>query len=156
MKSLPPRRLHGGPTQATVSNQAFGEGSKDPTFGAGSMDATSWAEPDLRGKREVGLQAYTQFCPCCKTFAVQSDCSISNVTLIHTLCTQHFDKCVGVLGHGVTENTIARKCCRGETISLGNIVARQHYPLGNNVAAREHCRTQIWGCQALVCHLVDW
>ena len=46
---------------------------------------TSWAEPDLRGKREDGLQAYTQFCPCCKIFAVQSDCSISRVTLIPTL-----------------------------------------------------------------------
>ncbi len=45
---------------------------------------------------------------------------------------------------GVTVNTVARKFCRGDEISLGNSVAsksQRHFFLGNFAAARKFCRS---------------
>ena len=51
------------------------------------LSAISWAEPDLRGKTGGRVASLYPVLSCCKIFAVQSNCTISSVTLTPI---QHF------------------------------------------------------------------
>ena len=41
------------------------------------LTLASWAEPDLNVRERSGVKPIPSCVPCCKIFAVQSDCSIS-------------------------------------------------------------------------------